>query len=88
MQPIEHTVSSQHQHGIHMMSPTTHRCPLNAGTMSCVHGENRRYSKERFVETFHIDSKNSTVSDSILLFVGKPYLDDPYNKMFTRLSSK
>ena len=32
-----------------------------------------------------LDSKNSIVSDSILLFVEKLHLDDPYNKMFTSL---
>ena len=32
-----------------------------------------------------LDSKISTVSDSILLFVEKLYLDGPYNKMFTIL---
>ena len=35
-----------------------------------------------------VDSKKSTVSDSILLFVGKPCVDDPYNKMFTISSSQ
>ena len=35
-----------------------------------------------------IDSKNSTVSDSIWLFVEELYLDDPYNKMFTIPSSQ
>ena len=34
-----------------------------------------------------VDSKNSTVSDSVLLFVEKLYLDYPYNKIFTRSSS-
>ena len=33
-----------------------------------------------------VDSNNSTASDSILLFVERLYLDDPY-KMFTRSSS-
>ena len=35
-----------------------------------------------------VDSKNSTVSDSILLFVEKLYLDNPYNKIFTISSSQ
>ena len=35
-----------------------------------------------------VDSKKSTVSDSILLFVEKLYLDDPYNKIFTISSSQ
>ena len=34
-----------------------------------------------------VDFKNLPVSDSILLFVEKLYLDDPYNKMFTKASS-
>ena len=34
------------------------------------------------------DSKNSTVSDRILLFVEKLYLDDPFNKIFTISSSQ
>ena len=33
-------------------------------------------------------SKNSTVSDCVLLFVKKLYSDDPYNKIFTILSSQ
>ena len=32
-----------------------------------------------------LDSKNSIVSDSILLFVEKLHLDDPYNKIFISL---
>ena len=34
-----------------------------------------------------VDFKNLPVSDSILLFVEKLYLDGPYNKMFTKASS-
>ena len=35
-----------------------------------------------------VDSKNSTVSDCVLLFVKKLYSDDPYNKIFTMSSSQ
>ena len=47
--------------------------------------ESRRYSISSLSKSF-VDSKNSTISDSILLFVEILYLDDPYNKMFTRSS--
>ena len=33
-------------------------------------------------------SKNSIVRDSILLFFEKLYLDDPYNKRFTKSTSQ
>ena len=35
-----------------------------------------------------VDYKNLIVSASILLFIEKLYLDDPYNKIFTRSSSQ
>ena len=35
-----------------------------------------------------MDYKNLIVSASILLFIEKLYLDDPYNKIFTRSSSQ
>ena len=47
--------------------------------------ESRRYSISSLSKSF-VGSKNSTISDSILLFVEILYLDDPYNKMFTRSS--
>ena len=39
MQPVEHTMSSQHKYGVHMMSPTTLRHLMNAGMTSCIHGK-------------------------------------------------
>ena len=43
--------------------------------------------KSGFSKRF-VDSKNSIVSDNILLLVEKLYLDDPYNKMFKISSSQ
>ena len=39
LQPTEYTTSSQHQHGVHMMSLTTYRGLPNAGMTPCVHGK-------------------------------------------------
>ena len=36
-QPIEHTTSFQRQHGVHIMSSTTHKRLVDTGTTSCVH---------------------------------------------------
>ena len=51
---------------------------MNAGTTLCVHG--KLFKKSRLSKCF-VDSKKSTISDSILLFVEKLYLDDPYKKI-------
>ena len=37
---------------------------------------------------YFVDSKNSIVSDRLLLFVGKIYLDDPYDKICVSSSSQ
>ena len=47
LQSIEHTTSSQRQHGDRMMSPTTQTLERHHVSM-----ENRRYSKEWLVKTF------------------------------------
>ena len=87
VQRIECTTSSQRQYGICLTLPTA---VINiASTLGQHHVsmDSRCYLKEWFVKRF-VDSKKSAVSDSILLFVEKLYLDGPYNKIFTILSSQ
>lgn len=60
---------------------TSYRCWNNAMCPQKVDSIQKRGLSKHFV-----DSNNSTVSDSILLFVERLYLDDPY-KIFARPSS-
>ena len=52
-------------------------CPWKVGTI-----QKSIFSKRL------VDCKNSTVNDSIFLFVQKLYLYDQYNKIFIRPSSQ
>ena len=86
LQPTEHTTPFQCQYGVYMKSPITNRHFMDARTTLCL-WEVDNIQKGGFSKRF-VDSKNSVVSDSILLLVEKLYLDDPYHKMFKISSSQ
>ena len=72
LQPVEHTTSSQHKYGVHMMSPTTVMTSYERWNDVMYPWKVNSVQKSSLSKRF-VDSKNLAVGDSILLFVEKLY---------------